>query len=46
MAANMAPPQIMGRMMGLMQTIIALARATAPIAGGLVFDADNSAYED
>eukprot|EP00750_Incisomonas_marina_P004695 INCI13491.4.p1 GENE.INCI13491.4~~INCI13491.4.p1 ORF type:complete len:548 (-),score=72.42 INCI13491.4:428-2071(-) len=41
MAANMAPPQIMGRMMGLMQTIIALARATAPIAGGLVFDADN-----
>ena len=27
--------------MGLMQTIIALARATAPIVGGIVYDLDN-----
>jgi len=41
MASNMSPAKIMGRMMGLMQTIIALARASAPIAGGLVYDWDN-----
>ena len=32
----------LGRMMGLMQTIIALARASAPIASGMVFDWDNT----